>query len=171
MQHLDHASAVRCGAIPRRADQIRVRGDVIDAAPEQDAAVLQLPVGQLRIVAEQQHGYFVRQRVRHAQPRRAELALEGVRSADVVKRVVIGFFQIVDRRVRRGQKVLRRSLDPEPRQLCDVGVGAARGIVRQKKIPPAAFSHMAQKIERAVKKSLAEIDRAVHVEQEQPFFR
>ena len=69
------------------------------------------------------------------------------------------------------EEIIGEGLDAEPGHFCDVGVRAAGGVVGQKQVSPAAFPHVPQKILRAVKERFAQVDRAVHIQQEQPFFR
>ena len=128
-----------------------MRRNVIRAAPEQDAAVLELLIRQLRIVAEQHGRHPVVRTRRDRQPRRAELALERLRSADIdvsFRRILA---EIVHRCVRRRQKILWERLDAEALHFCDVGVRPARGVVRQEQIPPANPLHIVQKVDCPVK--------------------
>ena len=102
-----------------------MRCDVISSAHEQDAAVFELLIRQLCVIAKQQHRDVIAERVADAQTRRAELALERLGAADIVQRIVIGLSEIVDRRVCRGQEILRRGLNAHSRELFDVGVCSA----------------------------------------------
>ena len=172
MQHFGDAAAVGRAAVPGRANQIRVRRHVIGAAVQQNAAGLELFERQLRVVAEQHDADLIPKLLRHMQPREPELVFERFGAADVIDGIrQIPPLQIADRRIRAGEEIIGEGLDAEPGHFCDIGVRAAGGVVGQKQVSPAAFPHVPQKILRAVKERFAQVDRAVHIQQEQPFFR
>ena len=172
MKHFDHAAAVRCAAVPCRADEIGVRGNVIRAAVQENAAIFQLFIRQFRVVAQKDNGAIIPQRLGYSQPCQTKLIFKRFRSADIIDRIrQIPAAQIADGRIRAGQKIVGKGFNAEPGHFGDIRVCSARGIVRQEQVPAADGAHIAQKVQRAVEERFTQIDRAVHVQQEQPFFR
>ena len=77
--------------------------------------------------------------------------------------------EIVNQRVDRGEKIGRLRHDAEARELFDVGRYAARGVVRQKAVLPAASADAGEQLADAGKKPVAQVQRAVEVEKKELF--
>ena len=170
-EHLADTAAVRHIAIPGGAHPVRVGSNERHPPVQQDAAVLQLLEGQLRIKSGYQNLNAVLQLVGDADPALNQLFLEGLGARCVAQLPGAVGLQIQHQRIDRGQKILRRCFDPQPRHFLHVSIHAAGGIIGQKQILAADFLDMMQKVHRSVKQVVIQIDGAIHIQQEQPFFR
>ena len=77
--------------------------------------------------------------------------------------------EIVNQRVDRGEKIGRLRRDAEARELFDVGRYAARGVVRQKAVLLAACADGREQLADAFKEPVAQVQRAVKVEEKELF--
>ena len=75
----------------------------------------------------------------------------------------------MNQRVDRGEKIGRFRRDAEACELFDVGRYAARGVVRQKAVLPAACADGREQLADAGKKPVAQVQRAVEVEKKELF--
>ena len=77
--------------------------------------------------------------------------------------------EIVNQRVDRGEKIGRLRHDAEARELLHVGLHAARGVVCQKAVLPAACADGREQLADAFKEPVAQIERTVEVEKKELF--
>ena len=77
--------------------------------------------------------------------------------------------EIVNERIDRGEKIGRLRRDAEARELLHVGLHAARGVVCQKAVLPAACANTGEQLADAGKEPVAQIERTVKVEKKELF--
>ena len=77
--------------------------------------------------------------------------------------------EIVNQRVDRGEKIGRLRHDAEACELLHIGLHAARGVVRQKAVLPAAGANTGEQLADAGKEPVAQIERTVEVEKKELF--
>ena len=106
-KHLAHAAAVRHRAIAGGAHPVRVGGDPVYAAAQQNAGILQLLKGELGVKAAYQKVDIVLQMIRDGKARLGQLLAEGAGAGGINFGVLFAVgAQIPDGGIHRGEEIL-----------------------------------------------------------------
>ena len=126
-KHLAHAAAVRHRAIAGGAHPVRVGGDPVYAAAQQNAGILQLLKGELGVKAAYQKVDIVLQVVRDGKARLGQLLAESAGAGGINFGVLFAVgAQIPDGGIHRGEKILfGGEVDAHAQKPLHIGIHAA----------------------------------------------